>query len=223
MWKAIALKELRELGGIAAVALLLGLVLSVTKIATHVSYLPQFDSWVGRSAELPFLSVEFTMFYGCLVILLAIALGLRQTLGEELRGTYPFLLHLPMPRGGAICAKLLAGVAVYSVCSGVPILVYGAWAATPGTHASPFFWSMTELTVLVYVAMLLVYLGAFLSGLRPARWLGSRFLPLAGSGGLVVVFLFVALASSLLGVVVLVAATGLLVASICHVARSRDF
>ena len=29
------------------------------------------------------------------------------------------------------------------MCTAVPILVYGCWAATPGTHAIPFEWSMT--------------------------------------------------------------------------------
>jgi hypothetical protein len=65
--------------------------------------------------------------------------------------------------------------------SGLPILIYALWAASPGTHASPFFWSMTTGIWMFWSRLPLIYLGAFLSGLRPGRWMGSRGLPLAAS------------------------------------------
>ena len=60
----------------------------------------------------------------------------------------------------------------------LPILIYAAWAAAPGTHPGPFEWSMTMPALEVWLLMPLVYLGAFASGIRPARWFGSRLLPL---------------------------------------------
>ena len=51
-------------------------------------------------------------------------------------------------------------------------------AAAPRTHPGPFEWSMTESALRLWLILPLVYLGAFFSGLRPARWFGSRLLPL---------------------------------------------
>ena len=45
----------------------------------------------------------------------------------------------PPGRGSSLIGlKLAVGALVYLVCGAVPILLYGVWAATPGTHASPF-------------------------------------------------------------------------------------
>ncbi len=81
----------------------------------------------------------------------------------------------------SLAIKLLVGATLTLAVALLPIAAFGLWAATPGTHASPFVWSMTTWAWLLGVQMLLVYLGAFLSGLRPGRWFGSRVLPLAGA------------------------------------------
>jgi len=60
----------------------------------------------------------------------------------------------------------------------LPILVYAAWAAAPRTHPGPFEWSMTGPAFRTWLVAPVVYLGAFTSGIRPARWFGSRLLPL---------------------------------------------
>jgi hypothetical protein len=108
----------------------------------------------------------------------------------------------------------------------LPVLVYAIWAAMPGTHASPFFWSMTTMDWLLALGMSVVYFGAFLSGLRPARIFGSRFLPLAGS---VLALLFPSLLASTFGVFrvlyvpLLIVVNGLFAAAILFVAKSRDY
>ncbi len=53
----------------------------------------------GPRSSVPFVNDGF--FYGCFVLIsaaTAIALGLRQTLGESIHGTYPFLFHRPADR-----------------------------------------------------------------------------------------------------------------------------
>ena len=118
--------------------------------------------------------------------------------------------------------KLLVGVAVYLVCAAAAILVYAWWAATPGTHASPFEWSMTVPIWKVWITMPLLYLGAFLSGIRPARWVGTRLLPLAAAGTLVLLLPRSALVAGLrTGAHVLFSVV--LVGSIFFVVRTRDF
>jgi hypothetical protein len=99
--------------------------------------------------------------------------------------------------------------------------LYSWWAATPGHHPSPFAWSMATPAWVLTFLMPLLYLGAFLSGLRPARWFGTRLLPLAGSVGYVV--LLDTLPWWSFGFPLAVVLYGLLVANICYVARARDF
>ena len=120
--------------------------------------------------------------YGFVAFSLAIALGFRQSVWELVQGTAPFLLHRPMSRHAIILSKLLAGAGLLLACTLVPILIYAAWAATPGTHPGPFEWSMTGPLVHIWLVMPLIYLGAFASGIRPARWFGSRLLPLSRGG-----------------------------------------
>jgi hypothetical protein len=72
-----------------------------------------------------------------------------------------------------------------------------------------------------WLAISAVYLGAFLSGLRPAAWLGTRLAPLVGVCGLVV------LCSSVPPVAIawplLIALDAVLIALILYVARQREF
>lgn len=219
MIKAMALKELRETLGIAAVALGLYLVLVSNLVGlgtfTWVPTLPTMTT------EVPFTGWEFLGTYTLVTAAFAIALGYRQSLWEERGSTYQFLLHRPVPRGQLMLMKLATGTLVYLIAAAVPILVYGAWAATPGNLPSPFEWSMTRPAWCLWFTMVLVYLGAFFSGLWPARWLGTRLLPLA-AGGLLATAVFslpwwyVSLALTLgLGAV--------LAASVCDVARARDY
>ena len=190
MIKALAVKELREILGIGAIALLLFLAVASNmmglKLLAWISFLP--DKTKGG---IPFVDPSYAMVFGFLAGAFAIALGLRQSAVESGRGTYLFLLHRPMARAWIFLSKIVTGLIVYGICSGVPTLLYAAWAATPGNHPSPFTWSMTGLVWQLWLLMGLVYLGAFQSGLRPARWYGTRLLPLVASAGMVVLVLFI--------------------------------
>jgi hypothetical protein len=222
MWKALAIKELREVSGIAAIALALGLALFVFLLAIDIETAGLTGIWHHREARIPFVEDTFPVLFAFLAAAVAIALGFRQSLGEAIRGTYPFLLHLPLPRGGAILTKVVIGIVVYLVCSAFPILLHAGWAATPGTHPSPFLWTMTDMTVRLYLTMPVLYLGSFLTGIRDARWIGTRLFPFAGT---VVLAVFVQLIPCwwIGGVGVLAAVILSLVACICHVAHTRDF
>jgi hypothetical protein len=155
-------------------------------------------------------------------VCLALALGFRQTVGESAAGTYLFLLHRPASRLRLIGTKLAVGLGLYLVCAALPILGYALWAATPGTHAGPFEWSMTAEAWKVWLAVTIVYFGAVLSGIRPARWYGTRLLPLLGAGLLAIPVAAVpwqpgpALAATLLVDAMLVTAT-------LFVAHRRDY
>ncbi len=179
---AIVRKELRETRIFAAGALLL-YAIYVSKLTGHWNHLlTQLLGWLpglgGPVPPFPFVQNGFAMIYGFIAFVLAIALGFRQSVGEGIQGTYAYLLHRPMTRRAIILTKMLSGAFVLLGCTSLPILIYAAWAAAPGTHPAPFAWSMTGPVVQLLLTMPLFYLGAFASGIRPARWFGSRLLPL---------------------------------------------
>ncbi len=214
----LALKEVRETIWIAAAAL--AVYLFFVMMATGLGPLAGMSS--GRDALAPFVDLETVMGLAVVGMCLPAGLGLQQTVGESVRGTFQFLLHRPPGRTRLIGTKLLVGSGVCLVVSAVPVLLYVWWAATPGNHACPFEWRMTAIAWKVWIAMPTVYLGAFLAGIRPGRWHGTRLLPLptAGVSALLIPLFPCWLVTGLPAVVILDA---LLVTNILFVARTRDF
>ncbi|MBN2292500.1 MAG: hypothetical protein JXM70_08755 [Pirellulales bacterium] len=181
MFRAMALKEFREIRGVALAAMIIYGIITIAAIDYRSPlnlflYLP-----INWREGIPFVYDSFVGKFYFFAALMAIILGLWQTFGESVRGTYPFLLHRPASTSWLMGMKLLVGTVVYLVASAIPLLIYGIWAATPGNHASPFEWSMTEPVWVSWSAMTIVYLGAFLTGIMPGRWYHARFLPLAAS------------------------------------------
>ncbi len=176
MLKALVRKELRELLPLALLGVALELYLTCTATGMRLGFFEE-RGW----GPIPFVSDSTTQLFFYVSGGLAFALGIFQTMFESSRGTFQFLLHRPLTRNAIFGTKLLVGATLCLAVALLPIAAFGLWAATPGTHSSPFSWSMTAWAWLLGVQMLLVYLGAFLSGLRPGRWFGSRFLPLAGA------------------------------------------
>ena len=220
MIRALVIKELREIAWIAALALAAGLVYFAATI--DMRPMRWFDLIAGRPPELPFVGYLFATAMGVGGGTLAVALGFRQSFWELLRGTTMFLFHRPMSRNGIILTKLATGIAVCLVCVAIPILSYAWWAATPGTHAGPFEWSMTAFTWQVWISLPLVYLAAFSSGLRQARWYGSRLFPLVTGVFLVLLLQFVPL-WWVVGLPLLVLLSLMYVGIIFHDAQTQDF
>jgi hypothetical protein len=218
--KALVLKELREVFGIAAAALGCYLALVVNLMGAKV-----FD-WVpgipSGTQEVPFTGSGFTGFFSFVSMAFAVALGFRQSAWESSRGTYLFLLHRPQSRDRIFLTKLAVGVGVLLLSGSLPIVLYAWWAAVPGHHPSPFEWSMTGRAWRLVFLMPLLYLGAFLSGLRPARWFGTRLLPRAAAV-LFLVLLNVLPSWWTLSFPPAVLLYGLLMANVCFVARTRDY
>jgi hypothetical protein len=182
MTRALLAKELREVAWIAALVLLLSL-----SYVSHLTGMKLF-TWLlsEQPTAVPFYGGLFARDFGVLAAVGAVLLGFRQSYWEILRNTNLFLLHRPISRRRVMLTKLAAGAGVLLICTAAPILLYGWWAATPGTHAGPFEWSMTSLVWRVWLAMLLPYLGAFATGVRPANWQGTKLLPLVAAGVLTI-------------------------------------
>ncbi len=178
MLKALVIKELRESAGIVVLA-----VIGAVYMLGELTATPVVPWQSGRLYSYPFvldsLSYDFWIVAGAL----AIALGLRQTAWELGQGTYFFLLHRPIPRSRIFALKLLIGGGLLLLFSAGFILIYAWWAATPGHVPAPFDWRMTTSAWISWIALPPLYVGAFLSGIRPGRWFGGRLLPLVAAIG----------------------------------------
>ena len=215
--KALALKELREVLGIILAALGCYLALAINAMGAKV-----FDWVPGMPAgtrEVPFVGGSFTLFFAFISVIFALALGFRQSAWESAKGTYLFLLHRPLRREVVFAIKLALGIGLLLMCGSVPIVLYASWAAVPGHHPSPFEWSMTASAWQMALLTPLLYLGAFLSGLRPARWFGTRLLPMVAAFLAFILLSWWGLPGMVLGVLL----CGVLAANIFFVARMRDY
>ena len=224
---ALVKKELRETRAFAALALILYLVYLIKLTAGNQSFL--FASLLayapgmsGKPADVPFVQGGFGPILFFIGAVLAIALGFRQSAWEPSQGTAQYLLHLPLTRRTIFLTKLLTGIGLLLACTLAPILAYATWAATPGTDPGPFEWSMTGPALRLWLIMPLVYLGAFASGIRPARWFGSRLLPLLAVGPLALL-IYPSPQWWLIGLPILCLATAMFVSTILWEAETRDY
>jgi uncharacterized membrane protein YsdA (DUF1294 family) len=175
MNRALIIKELRESAALVALATLVGA--WVLANLWGVALTP----WDSRTAERwPFRQYLMETALPVLGGSFAVLLAMKQTAWEEMRGTFRYLLYRPIERRRVVMLKLAVGLALVMALTAAFILSHAAWAAAPGNHPSPFFWSMTEPAWRVWLVLPVIYLAAALSGMRPGRWWGSRLLPLAG-------------------------------------------
>jgi hypothetical protein len=226
MVMAIIRKELRETRAFAALAVALYF-MYLSKLTGTLSPLltSLFGLVPGMNAEVPdvpFVEGNFLIILFFIGVALAITLGFRQSAWEPSQGTALYLLHLPLARHAIFLTKLLTGIGILFVCTLLPILIYGSWAAMPRTHAGPFEWSMTAPAFHIWLLMPLAYLGAFASGIRPARWFGSRLLPLV-SVALPGIYLYLLPYWWLIAFPLLILVAVILVSDILWVAQTRDF
>lgn len=217
MHSAIIQKEIREIGWMGVIAMvMLGFTLS------PLMGIDILNARIMSPQYIPFADSSFPQMLALVGGVLAAALGYWQTLGESLRKTWLYLLHRPISLKEIIAVKLATGLCLLLVMTGIPIAVYLIWAIMPGTHASPFeLWFTTE-ECRLWLMTPSIYFAAFLSGLREARWFGSRLLALPGP---VFLISFVAMSGEwawTMFAINLVTCV-LLVAAIFEVAREEDF
>ncbi|MCI0491574.1 MAG: hypothetical protein L0Z07_01400 [Planctomycetes bacterium] len=216
MLKTLVIKELRESAGLVALA-----VLAALFALASLTGVPSF--MMGRPVLFPYMNITSSLAAYMISIIggLAIAIGLKQTAWESGQNTYYFLLHRPVSRQMIFGTKLAIGLGLVLTLGALMILVYALWAATPGNNAAPFFWSMTVEAWQRWLCLAIVYLGAFLSGIRPARWFGTRLAPLVTAGA--AAFGFAKFPWWWLTLAAVVIAALALVAAIFYYVEERDY
>ena len=178
MYRALVFKEWRELWWTGAVALVVLCCVVWNEIGLSVD-LETFAVTRHDINQIPFRSENMQGAVTVVSCCLAVVLGLWQTLGESVRGTWRYLRQRPIPFSRLLLTKGAAGIGLLFFSTGVPLAVYLMWAASEGWHSSPFEWQMAAPTFLGWASSTAAYLAAFLVGIREARWYGSRLWPAA--------------------------------------------
>ncbi len=172
---ALALKEFRLTAGLALLASLVYVVVLARLIG--IKGLGIIGDWVSPTSAAPFVHDGFTQPFVVVGILLAVWLAVWQSVAESRSEAWLFMLQRPVSRRAILLSKLSIGLLIVMVCTAWPILVYATWASRPGSVAAPFEWGMTEIAWRQWAALTPIYLGTLLTMLRPARWIGTRLLP----------------------------------------------
>ena len=161
-------KELRENARWAALAffcLLIAEVFALSSGRAEIGY-----DWNGFTlCSNTFLLVSAL---GCAAI--GAALGALQILPELRRDQWASLLHRPVPRHVIFLGKVAAGLLLYALATGLPLLVSTLYVACPGQFAAPFVPGLALPAVSDVLLGAVFYFAAFLLGLHPGRWFGAR-------------------------------------------------
>ncbi|WP_339911743.1 hypothetical protein [Symmachiella dynata] len=226
MFKSMMRKELMETLPITVIALLIygGTLLGNLIDAIWKAGGRPFDQLPANFSEYLAgrMPVDLEQGFWIMPLIFALALGLVQTLSDSVQGTWGYLMHLPPGRRKVIATKLTVGVTAYLSCTGLFILACVTVALRMSSPEYPLEWPMVSPYVQLMLIGVLIYLGTFLSGLRPARWYGSRLIPLARC---CMVAWVLAILSEwwIVSLLVLSVVCGMLVCVILQIGGTRDF
>lgn len=111
----------------------------------------------------------------------AAAIGMIQVMHDWPMNRWSFLTHRPISRSRIFLAKTLAGLCMYAMAAGLPLLAAIGMAATPGIRRLPFTWEMTLPGIALWFHGLLWYFAGIVITTRDARWYATRLLPVGGA------------------------------------------
>ncbi|MGO8926939.1 MAG: hypothetical protein ACLQU3_08635 [Limisphaerales bacterium] len=178
--KALVRKEMRENVRLAALGLVVHTLMLVQQYREYVA------SPTNMSQPLTNPGVLWSTAWFCGIF--GAVLGWLQVHNERRPDLWAFLIHRPMTRTGIFLGKVTAGLGLYALVVGLPLLGFIFWARLPGHVAAPFELAMLRPVAAYALAGILYYFAGTLSDLRQARWYASRVL---GVGVAVVVSLLV--------------------------------
>jgi len=137
-------------------------------------------SWNIYTAQ-PLLSNGVISVVGIFCTVFAALLGWLQIHNERHRDLWAFLIHRPVSRTKIFAAKAVAGLCLYALGAGLPLLGLIAMTRMPGQIAAPFEWAMVLPVFSFFLSGMVCYFAGLLTGLRQARWYASRGLGLGAA------------------------------------------
>ncbi len=121
--------------------------------------------------------------------LIALALGLLQSLPELRNDARGYLVHRPTTMATIFWAKILAGFCAYMACIVPTLLVVGVYLESIGPQRLPVSWMDVIPVSVMSLVIFLIHPAAIWTTSREAKWVGTRWFPLAlASGGILLVF-----------------------------------
>ena len=140
--KTLIQKELRENLKVAVAGLLLSVVVVISSQMYYLNLIEGIRTGVSAAQQYsyrlqPLTSDNFKVFSRLLCIVVGLALGWFQIQSERHRDLWAFLVHRPVTRTTIFLSKAIAGLILYSLTIGLPLLYFVLWVATPGHVAAP--------------------------------------------------------------------------------------
>lgn len=184
--KTLIQKELRENLKVAMAGLLLSVAVVICSQLYYVNLIEGIRTGVSAAQQYyyrlqPLTSDNFKAFSRILCIVVGLALGWFQIQSERHRDLWAFLVHRPVTRTTIFLSKASAGLLLYALVVGLPLLYFVWWVATPGHVAAPFEWGMAWPVLAEFLSGVAWYFAGMLTGIRQARWYGSRVLGLGAA------------------------------------------
>ena len=170
--RAVILKEMRQNLVLVALAFLLMVIVALFGEYYRSGFLSyRYDPLNVLLYE----SVRASIPLACAVA--AFILGVAQPLSDLNFDRWAFLMHRPVPRSMLFWGRALAGLLLYFIIAGVPLialLLYGMTSA--GGHY--FVWQYTLPPIADFFTGTAYYFAGLLVADRQARYYGSRLVPL---------------------------------------------
>lgn len=110
--------------------------------------------------------------------LIALALGMLQSLPDLRNDVRGFLLHRPVSQSTIFRAKILAGLAAYSVCVVPALILIAVYLEVKGPEQLPTAWTQVIPVALAAIGIFALHPAAMWTACREARWTGTRLFPL---------------------------------------------
>lgn len=158
-------KELRENWKWAALG-----TLCLTLAELYALYQPPGYNTIALSSQI------FTLVSLSGSVLIGAALGTLQIVPELDRDRWAALLHRPVPRSTLLFGKIIAGLILYLLATGIPLLLCVACLVVPGQFPAPFIPGMVPPAIANAFMGVAFYAVAVLFSLSRGRWYGRRTL-----------------------------------------------
>ena len=108
-------------------------------------------------------------------------LGFLQIRHENHPDLRAFLIHRPLSRMGIFLGKVIAGLALYLLAAGLPLVCLIILVQVPDRVAAPFDWAMTLPAAAAFLAGVVCYFAGMIARQPQVRWPVTRALAL-GAG-----------------------------------------
>ena len=114
-------------------------------------------------------------------IVTSIALAIAQFALDQRDSARGFLLHRRLSGKQIFHAKIVVGAALYVLAVGVPLILAAIYLKWIGPERLPTSWLQTVPAFTLSFYCFSFYFGTSIVLCRPARWIGTRLLPIAAS------------------------------------------